>query len=69
MNEDLSAILLLTVPIVSLGILTVYFQDKLKQFNRYFLQFSGAFLLSVLALHIFPEVYAAASNEGELLTI
>ncbi|MDC3336892.1 ZIP family metal transporter [Flavobacteriales bacterium] len=69
MNEDLSAILLLTVPVVSLGILTVYYQDKLKQFNQYFLQFSGAFLLSVLALHIFPEVYDAASKDGGFLSI
>lgn len=66
MSEDFDAILLLTIPVISLGILTVYFQDKLKKFNQYFLQFSGAFLLSVLALHIFPEVYAGASDDGFL---
>jgi len=68
-NEDLFAIALLTIPVVSLGFITIFFQKKLNQFNKYFLHFSGAFLLSVLALHIFPEVYASASSDGETLTI
>ena len=69
MKEDLIAIILLTVPVISLGVLTIFFQDKVKKFNNYFLHFSGAFLLSVLALHIFPEVYASADSEGDSLSI
>jgi len=68
-KEDLIAIILLTIPVLSLGVLTIFFQDKVKKFNTYFLHFSGAFLLSVLALHIFPEVYASAHSGGDSLSI
>lgn len=57
MQADLIAILVLFLPVTILGILTILYTEKLKKFNSYFLSFSGAFLLSILALHIFPEVY------------
>ncbi|MFT7614464.1 MAG: zinc and cadmium transporter [Parvicellaceae bacterium] len=66
MSKDLFPILLLTIPVLSLGLLTIFFQDKLQKFNKYFLHFSGAFLLAVLALHIFPEVYEGANEKTGL---
>lgn len=68
MKEDFIAILVLAIPVIVLGFLTIFFQERLRRFNRYFLHFSGAFLLAVLALHIFPEVYEK-SIEGEGLSI
>jgi len=65
-SKDLFPILLLTLPVLSLGLLTIFFQDKLQRFNKYFLHFSGAFLLAVLALHIFPEVYEGANSKTGL---
>ncbi len=68
MKQDLIAILILVVPTFLLGGLTIFFQDKLRKFNSYFLHFSGAFLLGILALHIFPEVYDKAIH-GEGLSV
>ncbi len=39
------------------GLLVVLFKEKITQYLKYILAFSGAFMLSIAVLHIIPEVY------------
>lgn len=46
------------VGVVLLGGLLVFFlKEKITQYLKYILAFSGAFMLSIAVLHIIPEVY------------
>lgn len=39
------------------GLLVFFFKEKITQYLKYILAFSGAFMLSIAVLHIIPEVY------------
>ena len=39
------------------GFLVFLLKEKITQYLKYILAFSGAFMLSIAVLHIIPEVY------------
>jgi len=62
---NISVIIILFVSVVFAGITTDIFNKKIKDFNKYFIPLSVSFVLSLIILHILPELFSSNnSNVG-----
>ena len=50
-------LIVLTIGVVLIGIITDILKDKLNRFNKYIIPLSVAFVLSLICLHILPELF------------
>lgn len=59
---NLSVIIILFISVIATGIITDIFNNKIKDFNKYFIPLSVSFVLSLIILHILPELFSEENN-------
>ncbi len=55
-------IIILTVSVVVIGIIADLLKDKIEKYNKYIIPLSVAFVLSLICLHILPELFQQHNN-------
>lgn len=68
MQPEIIYTLLFIAPLIG-GVLGFILKHKAESFVKLFLSFSGAFLFSLIAIHLLPEVFAQTKNAGVYIVI
>ena len=61
---NINVIIILFVSVVSTGIIADVFNNKIKDFNKYFIPLSVSFVLSLIILHILPELFSSETKSN-----